>query len=186
VKHEVWLETNRRAYLLLAILPAGVLVSCALVGLVAPSPTWWWPISGVMAAAAGWLMWVWRRARLPRLAYRSGTLLIYLRGRQPIQLPIEVVECFFLGQGASLLPRTLSGRHGAGTETATVVVRLAESAKEWSHVEVRPQLGQWCEGYITIRGTWCEPLSGDLVGKLNERLIAAHRTRRESPEAMSV
>lgn len=113
----------------------------------------------------------------PRLAYRDGQLLVYLRMGGPIAVPIEVVECFFLGQGPALLPPTVdvAGR----AETATVVVRLAEAAQSWKQREVRPALGQWCEGYITIRGTWCEPINGALVKKLNERLVSAHREVRQ-------
>jgi hypothetical protein len=81
-------------------------------------------------------------------------------------VPIELVECFLLGQGPTWLP----GKKYAKTETVTLVVRLAERAVEWSHRSTHPMLGTWCDGYITIRGTWCEPLSLDLVNRLNQRL----------------
>jgi hypothetical protein len=51
-----------------------------------------------------------------------------------------------------------------------LVIRIAESAADWQHVEVKPQLGSWCGGYVTVRGTWCEPLSISLVNRLNQRL----------------
>jgi hypothetical protein len=35
---------------------------------------------------------------------------------------------------------------------------------------VKPSLGTWCGGYVTIRGTWCEPLQPDLIRRLNRRL----------------
>ena len=55
------------------------------------------------------------------------------------------------------------------------MIRIADSATEWRQQEVKPQLGKWCEGYITIRGTWCEPLSIDLINRLNERLAEVNR-----------
>jgi hypothetical protein len=35
-------------------------------------------------------------------------------------------------------------------------------------------LGKWCGSYITIRGTWCERLSVELVQRLNVRLAEMH------------
>ena len=118
----------------------------------------------------------------PRLAYDDGCLLVYLGSAQPHRVPIELVECFFLGQGPSLLPApTLAGERES-PESATIVVRLAESAEEWKHVEVKPSLGQWCDGYITIRGTWCEPINADRMKQLNHRLVETHRKQRKSRE----
>jgi hypothetical protein len=107
--------------------------------------------------------------RQPRLSYHDGFLLVNLRPGAPIRLPIEVVEGFLLGQGPSFLP----GRRYRGTETTTLVIRLAEAATDWADVDgIKPALGKWCGGYITIRGTWCEPLSVSLVNRLNQRLAA--------------
>jgi len=86
-----------------------------------------------------------------------------------------VVECFFLGQAASMLP----GRGHQQTRVAAVVVRLAESAEDWKQRDVKPALGSWCDGYITIRGTWCEPLSVDVINRLNHLLADA--TKRLGP-----
>ena len=44
--------------------------------------------------------------------------------------------------------------------------------------ELHPALGRWCDGYATIRGCWCEPLSADLVRQLNRRLANAKDSRR--------
>lgn len=114
----------------------------------------------------------------PRLSYAKELLCVRLRpGHPPIQVPIEVVECFFLGQGPTLLPRLFVDR-GKVEETSTIVVRLAESAEAWKQFDVKPGLGLWCDGYITIRGTWCEPISNELLKRLNDNLIAAHREQR--------
>jgi hypothetical protein len=104
--------------------------------------------------------------RKPLLAYENGHLAVRLRFAGIEHVPIDLVECFLLGQGPTWLP----GKKYAKTETVTLVVRLAERAVEWSHRPTHPMLGTWCDGYITIRGTWCEPLSLDLVNRLNRRL----------------
>jgi hypothetical protein len=59
-----------------------------------------------------------------------------------------------------------------------VVVRLAESATDWKHREVRPAFGQWCEGYITLRGAWCEPITREVMQGLNRRLAEVQRERK--------
>jgi hypothetical protein len=61
-------------------------------------------------------------------------------------------------------------------------IRLAERATEWAQRDVKPALGAWCGGYITIHGTWCEPLDIDLVNQLNKRLAAAHQAQRTSAQ----
>jgi hypothetical protein len=101
-------------------------------------------------------------------------LLVYLDPTRPTRVPIEIVECFFLGQGPSELPK-LKGRE---PETQNVIVRLAEAASEWKHRDVRRALGHWCEGYITIRGSWCEPISPDLMKRLNRRLAEVQAAAR--------
>jgi hypothetical protein len=118
----------------------------------------------------------------PRLSYANEQLYVRLRPGPPIQVPIEAVECFFLGQGPTLLPRAFGNREKV-EETSTIVVRLAESADPWKHFDVKPALGLWCDGYITIRGTWCEPITKELLKRLNENLIAAHREVRAQSRA---
>jgi hypothetical protein len=83
-----------------------------------------------------------------------------------VAVPREVVEAFFLGQGPSYLP----GTPGQRLESVNLVARLSQKAPEWMHVSVKPALGHWCDGYVTIRGTWCEPLTGDVIRRLNARL----------------
>ncbi len=43
----------------------------------------------------------------------------------------------------------------------------------------------WCSGYITIRGTWCEPLNVPLVNRLNQRLADVTRARRPPANQVS-
>jgi hypothetical protein len=102
-------------------------------------------------------------------------VLFFLQARGPVSVPLAVVEGFLLGQGPAQLP----GERRSADQVANVVVRLAEKAEQWRHVDVKRSLGHWCDGYITIRGTWCEPLDESVVNGLNRRLAAAHRAARQ-------
>ena len=172
-----WLHTNRRALWL------GVVVLSPALAVAAGVAT---------MSSHGWLRWAAAAAALcvayaiglcvslmfqPRLAYANEQLHVRLRSGPPIRVPIDIVECFFLGQ-APTLRLQLFGNRSKAEETSTIVVRLAESADEWKHFDVKPTLGQWCEGYITIRGTWCEPITNELLKRLNGNLVAAHRELR--------
>ena len=68
---------------------------------------------------------------------------------------------------------------GREVQVAQLGIRIAERATDWAEVAVKPALGKWCGGYVTIYGTWCEPLSLELVKQLNARLAAAHDEQRE-------
>lgn len=175
---EVWLRTNRRALLLGMIVPALVLLMGGWLLVASVVGQWWigWTVlgGGAVAVALGLLAQLWHWLRKPRLAYADGHLLVYLEAR-PTPVPIEIVECFFIGQGASQLPK-LEGRE---PETTNVIVRLAEAARDWRHRDVRPTLGHWCEGYITINGAWCEPVNGESLKRLNGRLVEVHREQRQ-------
>jgi hypothetical protein len=173
---EVWLKGNRR----IVWVAAGAVALSTLFGVGVLA--WLWPRLGLIGQGVGIavlasslfvdvfvaLMWA-----TPRLAFNGREMLAYLRGNKPIPVPIEIVECFLLGHGPSLLP----GEKHARTETSTLVIKLADRAEEWSHVEVDPRLAAWCDGYITIRGTWTEPLDVQVVHRLNERLAAVARGR---------
>lgn len=170
---QVWLRTNRRV-LLLSAAPLALLAS---IGLGAAFDPWdmGWALRGpglVLAVAAGLALAVaLALARQPRVAYEDGKVLFYVRLGRPTAIPIDAVECFLLGQGPALLP----GEQYSKTVASTVVVRLAERAEEWSHGEFHPLLAAWCDGYITLRGTWCEPLSVDVVNRMNRLLHDASR-----------
>jgi hypothetical protein len=172
---EVWLRTNRRAILWGMLPPAAI----ALVGGLLAAPygqLGGWGrilgaclivIAGLSLAALAWQL------RQPRLAYADGHLAVFLRRGEPIRVPLEVIECFLLGQAASHLPA-----RGRGLKTATVLIRLCPQAAEWVRGDVDPRLGQWRDSHFIIRGTWCEPLSVEVVGRLNARLGQAQRARR--------
>ena len=173
---EPWLRSNPRVALFGAV-PLGIIT---LIGVILTRGGFGHPpavavrtigYALVFAAGLALALW-WFVARLPRISHRDGYLLVYLRLSRPIRVPIEAIECFFMGQG----PDPVVGRLGKETmETINVVMRLAERSREWREVKVNPLLGYWCDGYATIRGAWCERLSTDLVTELNHRLMHAKR-----------
>lgn len=168
---EIWLHNNRRALAFGLILP-GLLLSIGVV-LAVVSDAVWLRVAGGAMALVGLLgvAIVLRQLWQPRLAYDQRHLLVYLNAGPAYRVPIEVVEGFLLGQGPTMLP----GKRYDHTEAATVVIRLADSAPDWADRATKPALGRWCGGYITLRGTWCEPLSVDLVQRLNYRLAEVNR-----------
>ena len=107
-------------------------------------------------------------AFLPRIAIDADHLLVYLRGYHPYRIPLDAVECFFQGQGESALK-------ASGARSTNVVIRLAERATDWHSRNVKKSLGEWDDGYIIIRGTWCEPLSETKLRALNSELARVKR-----------
>jgi len=182
---EPWLRTNRRILSLGFVLPTLLLIVGVAMFCLAPSTgllsylAW----LGCFAIAGGVLtaLALFHLTRVPRLAYQNGHLLVYLQSNDPIRVPIDVVECFILGQATS----NLRSQDGKEVETSTIVVRLAEAAKQWHHRDVSRSLGRWCDGYIIIDGTWCEPIDQELMGQLNKRLVEKHRDVRAAAEASS-
>ncbi|MBL9161503.1 MAG: hypothetical protein JNL18_02045 [Planctomycetaceae bacterium] len=163
---EVWLQPNRRALW-------STLLTFAAIGALATVGAWWFEslMVRIVLSAAALLAALMVGAstvelRRPRIAFQDGQVLFNLRGSAPAAVPAEVVEAFFLGQGPAHLPtiRTMV------PECVNLVARLSEKAPEWAKVDVKPALGAWCEGYVTIRGTWCEPLSNEVIRRLNRRL----------------
>ena len=53
------------------------------------------------------------------------------------------------------------------------------------HRDVKPALGHWCDAYITIYGTWCEPLTTEVFSRMNKRLAEVHREVRRNQEIES-
>jgi hypothetical protein len=172
---EVWLRTNPRPFLAALIAPGALFVlGIASMGWTFSSGAWVWGwAAGPVLLLAGLFLGglLLRRAKLPVLARQRDQLLLYLDGTPPIAIPLQVVECFFAGQGDSFI----KDRSGKELETAAIILRIAESATEWKHRDVSPRLAHWCEGYITIRGAWCEPIGPELLRSLNQRLVASQR-----------
>jgi len=169
---ETWLLPNRRALVLALLLPAGLVLSgIALAAFLGFS--WPWRAVGWLLMLVGTPVVLVLAGQLlrPRIAYRHGRLLLYLRAGKPIAVPIEVVEGFLLGQSDAHLP----GRGGGDAESLNLVLRIAERAEAWQRCNAHPALGSWCDGYVTVRGTWCEALDVERVTRLNRRLAEAQR-----------
>lgn len=179
---EIWLHNNRRAIGFGMIGPAALLAIGIVLSQVEGAtdrfvPLRWFGVALGTLSLGVLIVLAWQ-LRQPRIARHQDQLLLYLRSGPPLRVPLAIVEGFLLGQGASFLR---AGKPDA-SQAATVVIRLAERATEYANREVKPALGSWCNHYVTIRGTWCEPLSVALVTRLNERL-AAGQSKTAAPPA---
>ena len=162
---EIWLRSNRRAILFGCVPP---LALAAIGG---------WLFFGLAASVWHWLGFILiitslllvgillSQLRHPRIAFCDGMVLFHVRVGQPIAVPVEIVESFFFGQGPAHLPAVTKQ-----PQTVNLIARLSQRHKEWASQKVRPSLGSWCDGYVTIRGTWCEPLNSELIRRINRRL----------------
>jgi hypothetical protein len=102
----------------------------------------------------------------PRIVFEGATVRLNVGKGHPVAVPVELVEAFLIGKG----PAYLNGRDDYKTETATFIVKIAERAEEYAKLPTQVRIAAWCGGYVTFRGTYTEPLSVDLVNRLNQRL----------------
>lgn len=174
--YETWLSPNRRV-LGLALVPA--LLLGAIGGLLVTqfAGTAVRLLGGTLVLAGVCLtVGLVSQMRRPRIAYRGGEVYFFLTSGQPAAVPVEIVEAFFIGQGPAHLP----GVSDQKTKAVNLVARLSQRAPDWAERDVKPALGHWHEGYVSIRGTWCEPLSGEVVRRLNRRLKEVQTECRET------
>jgi multisubunit Na+/H+ antiporter MnhB subunit len=166
----VWLKGNQRVMWLSMIVP-GLLICVGALVLILAGATTWGAITGGVLAGLGVILalLIFRTGRLPRIVWRESQVDFYLPGPQPISVPLEFVECFFLGSGVTTLP----GSSTRDVQTRNLVVRIAERATDWQHRELPLHLGKWCEGYLTIRGLYCEVLDLEVIKRLNTALHQA-------------
>jgi hypothetical protein len=175
---ETWLRTNRRILALGMILPGALILGGLLAVLAAQRGTAMWIFYIAWAAAAlGVVLVVLLAPQMfrPRLAYADGEVLVYLRAGGPLRVPVEIVECFFLGAGVGQMP----GEAGKEISLRNLVMRLAEKATDYHHRDVKAALGNWDGGYIIIHGAWCEPLRLEVVKRLNARLAEVQRLQQQ-------
>ncbi|MEX0794844.1 MAG: hypothetical protein WD045_17020 [Pirellulaceae bacterium] len=175
---EIWLNGNRRPFIATAVVLLVAALVCMLVGgllLSAIVPRLIVLVVGIVASLGAVLL-AFQTMR-PRIAFAENTLHLYLDWAGVSQVPVEIVECFFLGQDGPHDCQDKSKR----PVTAAVVIRLADRAKPWHRGHANPQIGLWEEGYITIRGSWAEPINQRVVERLNERLRAVHRAQATQP-----
>jgi hypothetical protein len=176
---ETWIAPNHRIIGLALMLPATLFLAGTVTYITSGTRSWQSTAGILMMAVSAALIALLVRAQLrPRVAYRTGRVEFYLRGGQPLAVPIEHVEAFFLGQDST----SLSDKLKVPMETMTLVARLSRRAEEWSHVAVKPALGRWCDGYVTIRGMWCEPLTPQLIEWLNRRLYEVKQEPQRSDQ----
>lgn len=177
--YHLWLQNNRRFAAWSLLVPGLLTVAGLVAALLLPGGgAWTWlKVLAWLAFALGllWALLTLRQIVRPRIACDGEYLLIDTGLPRRTAIPLEVVECFLLGQGPAFLP----GRKLAAAETATVVVRLAEKAEAWQRGPIYPLVGSWCDGYIILRGTFCEPLSVEVVQRLNSLLAESHRALRQ-------
>lgn len=163
---ETWLHPNRRAILFGSVPPLIVTLLCAWLGVsdVFGTVGAWIGVAGFMlgVVTSGAIILQMRR---PRIAFENGHVLFNIRSGPPIAVPVEIVEAFFAGQGPAHLPVV-----NTQPQTVNLVARLARRNTEWASQQVKEALGSWDDSYVIIRGSWCEPLDGELIRKLNRRL----------------
>ena len=166
--NQVWLRANSKPFVPLSAALVVAAFAAAATGFAAFEAAGWGRTACATTAvaatlAAALLAYL---ARKPRLAFDGHRVLFYVRFGPPIAVPVELVEAFLLGRGPTFLP----GRDHDPAETATLVVRIAERAEDFNKVDTAPMLAGWCGHYVTLRGTWTEPLGLDVVNRLNQRL----------------
>jgi hypothetical protein len=163
---EIWLKTNRRAILFACVPPLiFAAIGARLVLASNPPSLWRWPGIALVAISVGVFGMLLYQVRRPRIAFENDEVLFYLRGGSPVAVPAEIVESFFAGQSPAHLPGIKKQ-----PPTVNLIARLSQRHREWAQQSVKPALGQWCDGYVTIRGTWCEPLDSEVIRRLNRRL----------------
>jgi hypothetical protein len=177
---DVWLRGNVRPVLGLAALVAFVgagLTAAVLVAGVAPAASWvvfagWLVAEAVVALLAA-------AAARPRLVHRRspqhGDILeVRLAPGASHAVPLDAIECFFMGSQRLEADDDVTDdqpTHRVGT----LVMRVAERAKDWQARPTFAPWGTWREGAIVFDGRWCEPLSVELARRLSGKLVEAKR-----------
>jgi len=176
-RREVWLRPNRLALLFALVFPLMLGLGSTMLAIQNEGLVRW--LAAVVAAAAAALTAALAiQASRPRLAVGHDQLLVFLRWGAPLAVPLSIVECMFLGR-----PETQRSL-GHTSRMVSLVIRLAEAATDYRQRAVKPALGRWEDGYITINGAWCEPLTLELARRLNDQLRAAHRRQQSHAPAL--
>lgn len=170
---EIWLRGNLRPVGGL-VAAAGALAGLGLIvaGAVGAPVGLRWAVAGGGAAAVGAAVALAVAAARPRLQRRGGLLRVRLMPLVTHDVPLDVVECVFLGS------RPLHGDSDeaeGGQRVATLVMRIAERAVDWQSRPTFRAWGTWDEGNVVFDGRWCEPLSGDVARQVAGRLLEARR-----------
>ena len=171
---EIWLRGNAR--------PAGLLVAVAcaagtgltVLAVFPPTRAIALPLAIAFALVAGPLVAGLARAgSRPRLARRGAVLRVRLAPLVAHDVPLEFVECFFMG--SHVLPAPDGRDDRPGQRVGTLVMRIAERAAAWQARPTCAAWGTWADGAVVFDGRWCEPLSLELARRLSGRLVDAKR-----------
>jgi hypothetical protein len=170
----VWLRGNARPGVAVVIVTAavggGVLGGAVALGLAG------WPLAGVALLVAlvliNALVAAWVVSR-PRLARVGDSIEVRLAPGPVERVPLEFVECIFRGSDPVMPPGEVEST--PRFRVGTVVVRLAERAKQWHDRPTFHQWGTWEDGHIVIDGRWCAPLTRETVQSVASRLLEAKR-----------
>jgi|GEM_PF-5717193 len=164
-------------------LAGGVFVFLVGLGIACFGGSWGLRVFGMLVAFCVLpVVWYgWQIYSHPRLAISDRELLVYLRPnyRQPFRVPLTVVEVFFIGQGAVSGSEPGQPKEYQGAVAANVIVRLADAATDWHKRDVHLWLGVWDEGYITVRGLFCENIDHDVLKRMNKQLLRRKRELRD-------
>ena len=166
----VWLRGNVRPVLGLAAVAAafgGLIVAIVLATGTMATHGWlvavYWLVAALVVGALSLV------ASRPRLEHTDGMLRVRLAPGRADDVPLAVVECFFLGSN------TLGPDDAATHRVGTLVMRIAERATEWQQRPTFAPWGTWADGAVVFDGRWCEPLSLELARGLSGRLVEVKR-----------
>jgi len=173
-EREIWLRGNVRpaALLVAAALAAGTALAVlailpATAAIARPAAIAYALVAGPLVAGLA------LAAVQPRLTRRGSVLSVRLAPLVAHDVPLEFVECFFMG--SHVLPG-IDGRDDLpGQRVGTLVMRIAERARAWQARPTFAPWGTWAEGAVVFDGRWCEPLSVELARRLSSRLVEAKR-----------
>lgn len=183
---DVWLRGNMRPVLGLAAAVAiigAALAAAVFLGGATPPGRWlvcgyWLVAAAVVAAFAA-------AASRPRLVHRvdsklENVLEVRLAPGAAHAVPLDVIECFFMGS-QRLEPEGAVAEDQPTHRVGTLVMRVAERAKDWQARPTFAPWGTWQDGAIVFDGRWCEPLSVELARRLSGKLVDAKRAVAGSP-----
>jgi len=126
---------------------------------------------GILSCIIGYIAFT---AKQGRIFLKDSELIVRIGPSSVERLPLDAVECFFLGSQ----PLDHSGDPIASDEAAfrvgTLVVRVAE---RYGHLASgrRGPWACWEDGYLVVDGRWSEPLVVETLRRINGRLAVAKR-----------
>lgn len=183
---DVWLRGNVRPVLglaaVVALIGAGLMAAVFLAGGPALGN---WLVSLYWIGSAGLVAALAAAATRPRLVHcvdskSENVLEVRLAPGAAHAVPLDVIECFFMGS-QRLEPEDAVADDQPTHRVGTLVMRVAERAKDWQARPTFAPWGTWQDGAIVFDGRWCEPLSVELARRLSGKLVDAKRAVAGNP-----